>query len=352
MPNAPGAPWQKPDAREKNQSLTHRQRLHRRAAARLAEDRISAAWLSVVLLLHGIALALVCDPIHVLLGNSPLIDQDWGLHFHHLKSLEAFWREGSRLCGLQPLFHGRLSIEHDSRSRASNFSNSLPWDSRPSDYRRSNGSRSSPSWPWRAYQGSAILPARNCFYDHDSRDWIGVSAAALGTLYWWNSLPREMFFYGMVGFPVAAYFSVWGASLFYRLVMESPKPGRLHVGWLLFAAVILPLHVQSLVIFVPSMIALLIVQATTNCRNTVFLAGCSAGALRPGKLHMAHNRVQSPSRRRFVSHRRAAAAVCQQRSVDVLDRLSRRQGVLDVSSIVCRKRLSPHAVDFGRAWNH
>ena len=81
------------------------------------------------------------------------------------------------------------------------------------------------SVPWLSY-----FAGRNFFYNHESKDMIALGSASLGTLYWWNSLPREMFFYGMVGFPVAAYFSVWGVSLFYRLVMESPKPGPLHLA--------------------------------------------------------------------------------------------------------------------------
>ncbi len=82
------------------------------------------------------------------------------------------------------------------------------------------------------------------------------------------------------------------------------------------------------------------------------MAGCSAGGLPTSKLRLARARVQSPPRRYRVSHCQSAAVVRQQRSVYFLDRLSRCQGVLDVSSIVCRKRLSPHVVDFGRAWNH
>ena len=34
----------------------------------------------------------------------PLIDQDWGLHFHHLRSLEASWRDGSGSWGYNPFF--------------------------------------------------------------------------------------------------------------------------------------------------------------------------------------------------------------------------------------------------------
>jgi hypothetical protein len=109
--------------------------------------------------------------------------------------------------------------------------------------------------PWLTYAS-----ARNFFYDRESADRIALMSALLGALYWWNSLPREMFFYGMIGFPVAAYVSLWGISLFYRLIAEPPPLGWIHLGWFFFAVVILPLHVQSLIIFLPSMIALLVIH--------------------------------------------------------------------------------------------
>jgi hypothetical protein len=109
--------------------------------------------------------------------------------------------------------------------------------------------------PWTMY-----FAARNFFAADDSKTLIAAVAALLGTIYWWNSLPREMFFYGMIGFPVASYFSVLGASLFYRLAVSPSSPRWVHLGWLLFAVLILPLHVQSIVIFLPPMIALLAAQ--------------------------------------------------------------------------------------------
>ncbi|MGZ8478163.1 MAG: hypothetical protein ACXW6K_08850, partial [Candidatus Binatia bacterium] len=57
-----------------------------------------------MLILHAFALALSFETISALFGNQPLIDQDWGLHFHHLKSLEAFWRDSAGLSGYNPYF--------------------------------------------------------------------------------------------------------------------------------------------------------------------------------------------------------------------------------------------------------
>ena len=213
-----------------------------------------------VVILHATAIALTFETIYALFGNQPLIDQDWGLHFHHLRSLEAYWRDSAGLSGYNPFFMAGypsntiqdLSIKFFEFAALGLSTIALA----PVQW-----------FKIVAFLATASIPAlmffagRNFFDNHAARDMIAVGAALLGTVYWWNSLPREMFFYGMIGFPAAAYGSVWGVSLFYRLVMDSPKPGLLHLGWLLFAAVILSLHVQSLVIFMPSMIALLIVQA-------------------------------------------------------------------------------------------
>jgi hypothetical protein len=59
---------------------------------------------------------------------------------------------------------------------------------------------------------------------------------------------------------VASYLSVLGTSLFYRLATRPEKFGWPHVAWLIFAVAILPLHVQSIVIFLPPMIVLLVIE--------------------------------------------------------------------------------------------
>ena len=114
---------------------------------------------------------------------------------------------------------------------------------------------SAASVPWVAY-----FAARNLFEQDDVKNIAAPSAALLGTIYWWNSLPREMFFYGMVGYPAAAYLSVLGASLFYRIAKHPASWSPAHLGWILFAIVILPLHVQSALILLPALLSLLIAQ--------------------------------------------------------------------------------------------
>ena len=117
--------------------------------------------------------------------------------------------------------------------------------------------------PWLMY-----FAARNLFFDRDDiKNSAALVAALLGTAYWWNSLPREMFFYGMVGYAPASYASVLGVTLLYRIAKTSSSWSPTHLGWLVLALVILPLHVQSIVIFLPPVIALLVVQRDVFRRN-------------------------------------------------------------------------------------
>ena len=111
------------------------------------------------------------------------------------------------------------------------------------------------SVPWLMY-----FSVRNFLFADETKNLAALAAAFLGTIYWWNSLPREMFFYGMIGFPAASYLGILGVSLFYRLAAQPSNSAWVYAGWLLFAVVILPLHIQSVVIFLPPMIALLASQ--------------------------------------------------------------------------------------------
>ncbi len=227
--------------------------------------------------LHLIGLLLLFQSIGSLFDANPLIDQDWGLHFHHLKSLEAFWTQDRMFSGYNPLFMAGypsntiqdLSIkffEFAALGLSALTLSTVQW------------------FKLIAFLSMASVPfilyfaARNFFYADDSKSLIALSAALLGTIYWWNSLPREMFFYGMIGFPVAAYLSICGSSLFYRIANNSSGFTSAHLGWLIFALVILPLHVQSLLIFVPPLIALLLVQPKLFQRNLV-LSILGAGVL-------------------------------------------------------------------------
>ena len=221
--------------------------------------RTSAAWTTAIFCLHILGLALIFNPLQGSVSSQPLIDQDWGLHYHHLASLDAFWRQDRMLWGYNPYFMAGypsntihdLSIKSFELVSVALSSIAL----KPIQWFKAVALLAMAGVPWTMY-----FAARNFFAADDSKTLIAAVAALLGTIYWWNSMPREMFFYGMIGFPAASYLSVLGISLFYRLAGTPDNFTAVHAGWLLFAAAILPLHVQSVVTFVPAIAALLLYQ--------------------------------------------------------------------------------------------
>jgi hypothetical protein len=204
---------------------------------------------------HATGVALLFGPINGLFDNNPLIDQDWGLHFQHMRSLEAFWRDDGRLWGYNPYFMAGFP------------SNTIQDLSIKLFELLALGLSSLTLTPLQWFKivtflavaitpGLSYFSARNFFVDRELAPSAALAATVLGTLYWWNSLPREMFFYGMIGFPVAAYVSLWGVSLIYRIARQARSFSLTHVGWLAFAMLILPLHVQALLILLPPLLAL------------------------------------------------------------------------------------------------
>jgi hypothetical protein len=209
-----------------------------------------------IFLVHVLGLASLFAPWTGIFDTQPIIEQDWGLHFHHLAALEAFWRQDRLVWGYNPFFMAGypsntiqdLSIkffEFAALGLSALAPTLLQWF-------KISAFLVMASVPWLGY-----FTARIFFFADGRKNLIALTAAFLATVYWWNSLPREMFFYGMIGFPAAAYLSVLGVSLFYRLAAHGESFGWVHIGCLLFAAVILPLHVQSAVIFLPPIVALL-----------------------------------------------------------------------------------------------
>jgi hypothetical protein len=86
-----------------------------------------------------------------------------------------------------------------------------------------------------------------------------------------------MFFYGMVGYAPASYVSVLGVTLLYRIAKTPSLWSPAHLGWLILAVIILPLHVQSIVIFLPPIVALLVVQRDVFRRNLlIWTVGAAA----------------------------------------------------------------------------
>jgi hypothetical protein len=206
-----------------------------------------------------LGLLLIYTPLQGLFDELPIIEQDWGLHFHHLRSLEGFWRQDKSSWGYNPLFmagYPSNTIQDLSIKLFEFFALALSSIAlTPIQWFKITAFVAMAAVPWLMY-----FSARNLFAREESKNIAAVLAALLGTIYWWNSLPREMFFYGMIGYSTAAYASILGVSLFYRLAQQQTSWGAVHLGWVLFAILILPLHVQSLIIFLPSILALLIAR--------------------------------------------------------------------------------------------
>jgi hypothetical protein len=234
-------------------------------------------WVSLIFLIHAFGLISLFAPLTGLFNSQPVIEQDWGLHFHHVKSLEAFWEQDKTFWGYNPLFMAGYPSNtiQDLSIKLFEFLTLI----------LSNAALTPIQWfkiltfiamaavPWLMY-----FAARNLFFDReDIKNSAALVAALLGTAYWWNSLPREMFFYGMVGYAPASYASVLGVTLLYRIAKTQSLWSPTHLGWLVLSLVILPLHVQSVVIFLPPLVALLVVQRNVFRRNLlIWTAGTAA----------------------------------------------------------------------------
>ena len=242
-------------------------------------EKIAGIFVCGIFLLHSSGLVSLFTPLQGLFDPQPLIDQDWGLHFHHLNSLSAFWRQDHTAWGYNPFFmagYPSNTIQDLSIKFFEFFALTLSAIAlSPVQWLKLGAFLAMASVPWTMY-----FAARNLFILDDSKHIVATAAAILGTVYWWNSLPREMFFYGMIGFPVASYLSILGVSFFYRLAAHPVKFGWLHLVWLIFAAAILPLHVQSIVIFLPPMIALILLRPRLVTPSlTAWIAGAVAFSL-------------------------------------------------------------------------
>ena len=242
--------------------------------------RVALTCIAILFSLHTLGLAFLFVPLSGLFNNQPVVEQDWGLHFHHLKSMEAFWQQDRAFWGYNPLFmagYPSNTIQDLSIKLFEFLALLLSIVAlTPLQSFKLLAFLSMAAVPWLMY-----FAARNLFFDRDDiRNGAALLAAFLGTAYWWNSLPREMFFYGMVGYPPASYVSVWGVSLLYRIAKNASLWSLTHLGWLLLALVILPLHVQSIVIFLPAVVALLTVQQNLYRLNLlVWLVGAGIVAI-------------------------------------------------------------------------
>ena len=243
----------------------------------LLDDNTSLILVAGIFLLHSLGLASLFVPITGLFNNQPIIEQDWGLHFHHLKSMEAFWYQDRTFWGYNPFFMAGYPSNtiQDLSIKLFEFAalGLAPLGLTPVQWFKILAFLAIAVVPWLMF-----FAARNLFFDRDNvKNSAALVAAFLGTVYWWNSLPREMFFYGMVGYAPAAYASVLGVAFLYRIANNPSLWSPAHLGWLILALVIPPLHVQSIVIFLPALAALLTVQRNVFHRNLlIWTVGAAA----------------------------------------------------------------------------
>lgn len=259
---------QKAGKKDKTRRASEARSLQKTPSVR-PNERVSLTWTGILFLLHSLGLASLFVPLSGLFNNQPIIEQDWGLHFHHLNSMEIFWRQDRVFWGYNPFFMAGypsntiqdLSIKFFEFAALGLASLGLA----PIQWFKISAFLAMAAVPWLMY-----FAARNLFFDRgDIKNGAALVAALLGTAYWWNSFPREMFFYGMVGYAPASYASVLGVTLLYRIARTQSLWTIAHFGWLALALVILPLHVQSIVLLLPATVALLVVPGNIFRRNLV-----------------------------------------------------------------------------------
>src|SRR5262245_2461694 len=186
---------------------------------------------------HTAGLFLLLDRPALWLTADPILNADWGLHYHHIQSMVAFWKVDHRLWGYNPLFMaGYPSNTFQDWSikffeLAALLTPSIP--------------------PIQAFKlwilfATALIPCiayltfRIACKSHPSSRLGGLIMASLATAYWWNSFPREMFYYGMVGFPIACHLTFMAVAVFH----ECLQPHFRWVGpaWVALGALLVPMH--------------------------------------------------------------------------------------------------------------
>jgi len=226
-------------------------------------------WAGFVFLLHSAGLAFLFSPITGLFDKQPVIEQDWGLHFHHLASMEGFWRHDGQLWGYNPFFmagYPSNTIQDLSIKLFELLALLLS----------ALGLYPIQAFKLVVFLAMAAVPWVMYFTARNLLDGAIAApiAALLGTAYWWNSLPREMFFYGMVGFPAASYLSVLTLSLFYRVLKSERAFSLAHVACVVALVVTLPLHFQPVLILVlPALVLFVTRWRSLNLKAVLWLGG-------------------------------------------------------------------------------
>lgn len=202
-----------------------------------------------IFLLHALGIVLSVDHPRFWFTSHPILDADWGLHYHHLKSLAGFMQSDHRLWGYNPYFmagYPSNTIQDVSIKLFEFAAIALPGLDVVQAFKLSVLLFTA-IVPWICY-----LTYRHLFGGTRAG---AVVAAGLGTMYWWNSHPREMFFYGMIGFPIACYVALLAPALLRRALTASRAFSAAAAAFMLTVAILLPLHLQgALVAFVPCLL--------------------------------------------------------------------------------------------------
>lgn len=235
-------------------------------------ERRAPVLVGSLFLLHSIALLLLFDPIAGLYDSRPILEQDWGLHFHHLTAITAFWQNDRMLWGYNPFFmagYPSNTIQDLSIKLFELLSlPSLQFGFEPVRAFKLAVYLSAAVLPWTVY-----FTARNFFFGASVAVPASVLAALLGTAYWWNSQPREMFFSGVVGFPPAVYLALFAVSLLYRMIKSESAPASLGLAWIVTVSALPPLHFQSIAIAAPPALVLLAMNLGSLRRRSLAWLG-------------------------------------------------------------------------------
>lgn len=193
-------------------------------------------------IVHAVGLILILvDPMSML-DARPFLDQDWGLHHTHLIAAEAFWNNNGQLWGYSPNYMaGYPSNTHlDASIKAFELAALFtPGVSTLQAFK---------VWVWLATSSIpflCLLAVHNFGGGRGPIGWPQALATALVTASWWSSLGREMYFYGMVGWPVGCALALLVLSLFHRVLDSEPGSFAIHSAWLCSCALLLAVHLQA-----------------------------------------------------------------------------------------------------------
>jgi hypothetical protein len=233
------------------------------------------AFTALVCLLHLAGLSLLFVPPAGLLSDQPVLEQDYGPHFHDLRSLEAFWQGGRRLWGYNPSFmagYPSNTVQESSIKLFELLAIFLPGDA-VRNFKLAIFLFAA-AVPWLAF-----FAARN--FLGPGLGWsAGAAAALLATASWWNSYPREMFFYGMVGFAVAPAFALFLVSLLYRLCDDARPSAGVGLAWTAGCILFLPLHPQGVIVAaLPALVLLGSALRGRHVRGLAWVAGGTVAGL-------------------------------------------------------------------------